>query len=298
MKEKQTLIQNLSFMALMAAINTVFSLVALFFPLASLLLTIALPMATVLVVLTCKLKYFPIYAVATLALSLLVTLDGMETTLFYLLPALIAGFAFGFLMKKKVFVGFIVLGVAFIQLGISYGSILLIRGLFETDMVAFFSRLLSIDQSPFASVIMPSFFFVIALAQTAFSFIVIHSEIQKFGYDIDTEIRHPIIFPLIALGTALLITVFSLFAPDVAYLLFAVCLYFSIFSFFSWWPFRTQKWLIFVGVLELLTLFIFAALFDSVSAPLNLLLVGLFFLPADILTLVTFYFKKPLKTIK
>ena len=55
-------------MALMAAINMVFSLVAMVFPFASLFLIIALPMASVLVVLTCKEKFYPIYAVATIFL--------------------------------------------------------------------------------------------------------------------------------------------------------------------------------------------------------------------------------------
>ncbi len=149
MKEKQTLIQNLTFMALMASINTVFCLVALFFPLASLLLTLALPMASVLVVLTCKEKYYPIYAVASLGLCLLVTLNGLETTLFYLIPALISGFVFGFFIKRKLFAGFVVLGVAWVQLGLTYGTILLIRGIFETDMILVFSTLLNLSSSPF-----------------------------------------------------------------------------------------------------------------------------------------------------
>lgn len=298
MKEKQTLIQNLTFMALMAAINTVFCLVALFFPLASLFLTLALLMASVLVALTCKEKYYPIYAVATLGLGLVVTINGIETTLFYLIPALISGFFFGFLIKRKWFAGFVVLGVSWIQLGLTYLTMLLIQGLFETDMTLVFSTLLNLSSSPYGEVIMPSFFFVIALAQTAFSFIMIQSEIKKFGFEIKTEENRTWLFPVISLGLFPLIVGFAFFLPSVSYLLLSVFVYFSLLSLVSLWPYKTQKWLAFVGVCELLTLFLFAALFDWVPSPLSLLLVGLFFLPTDVLAFITFCLKRHTKTIK
>ena len=298
MKEKQTLIQNLTFMALMAAINMVFSLVAMVFPFASLFLIIALPMASVLVVLTCKEKFYPIYAVATIFLSFLVTFNGPETTLFYVIPALASGFAFGFLIKRHIFSGWIILGASFLQLGISYLTMLAINGLYETDMVFFFAQLLAMDQSPFVNVIMPTFFYVIALAQSTFSFIVIQSETKKFGFRVKTELADQRWLPLSAGATLPLMVLGAWVAPWFAYLLLPCFLFFSILSFIALWPKRTQKLILIWGVCELLTLFLFAALFDWIESPLSLLLIGLFFLPSDILCLISFYFKKPSKTIK
>ncbi len=298
MKEKQSFIQNLAFMALMAAINMVFSLVALFFPFASLFLIIALPMASVMVVLVCKEKYYPIYAVATLCLSFLVTLNGPETTLFYLFPSLLSGFLFGFLIKRNVFSGWIILAASFLELGVSYITMLIINAIYETDMVAFFARLFAMDQSPFVGVIMPTFFFVLALAQSTLCFIVIQSETQKFGFRVKTEVADPRLLAWSSFATLPLMALGMWIAPWLSYLMLACFIFFSLFSFILVWPKRTQKIIIIWSISEFLTLFLFAAVFDWVQAPLSLLFIGLFFLPSDVLCLVSFYLKKDSKTIK
>lgn len=298
MKEKQTLIQNLAFMALMAAINMVFSLVALFFPLASLFLMIALPMASVMVVLVCKEKYYPIYALATLCLSFLATFNGPETTLFYLLPSLLSGFLFGFLIKRRIYSGWIILAVSALELAMSYMTMLLINVIYETDMVAFFARMFVMDQSPYIGVIMPTFFFVLALAQSAFCFIVIQSETKKFGFQVKTEVSNPKLLPWSAFATLPLMVLGAFVAPWLSYLMLPCFIFFSILSFILVWPKRTQKLNIIWSISEFLTLFLFAAVFDWVQAPLSLLFIGLFFLPSDVLCLLSFYFKTNTKTIK
>jgi len=177
-------------------------------------------------------------------------------------------------------------------------TMLIINALYETDMVGFFAVLLAMDQSPFVGVIMPTFFYVIALAQSTFSFIVIQSETKKFGFHVKTELADPRWLPLSAGATLPFIVLGAFVAPWLAYVLLPCFLFFSIFSFIVLWPKRTQKRIIIWGICELLTLFLFAALFECVAPPLSLLLIGLFFLPSDILCLISFYFKTPTKTIK
>ncbi len=298
MKEKQTFVQNLAFMAFMAAINMVFSLVATVFPFASLFLMIALPMASVMVVLVCKEKYYPIYAAATLLLSFLVTFNGPGTTLFYLLPSLLSGFLFGFLIKRHVFSGWIILAASCLELGVSYVTMLLINALYETDMVAFFARLFAMDQSPFVGVIMPTFFFVLALAQSTFCFIIIQSETKKFGFRVQTEISDPRLLSWSTFAPLPLMILGGFVAPWLSYLMLPCFIFFSLYSFILVWPKRTLNMVIIWGISEFLTLFLFAAVFDWVQAPLSLLFIGLFFLPSDVLCLVSFYLKKDHKTIK
>ena len=98
--KKDSLIRTICFMAFFVAINVVCSFVAVYAPLVSIILIIILPLTSAVVEINCKDRWFPIYAIATLGLSIVASLSAIDFTLFYLVPSIVTGYIFGLMAKK------------------------------------------------------------------------------------------------------------------------------------------------------------------------------------------------------
>ena len=59
--KRETLVQNIAFLAIMAAINVVLLLLATLLPYLLLFLTMILPFVSLLVTIYCKKRYYPMY---------------------------------------------------------------------------------------------------------------------------------------------------------------------------------------------------------------------------------------------
>ena len=94
-KKRETLLQNMTYMGIMAAINFIFILLSSFIPFLLFVLVFILPLASAVVTVFCKKRYYIIYFVVTGALCLLI---NAPDTMFYVIPSLITGFIFGFLI--------------------------------------------------------------------------------------------------------------------------------------------------------------------------------------------------------
>ena len=89
-KKKETLVQNITYMAIMAAINVVFVLITVLVPFLFFLIVFVLPLTSTIVTLHCKKRYFPIYAVATIGLCMICTMWQIGDTIFYVIPSVIS----------------------------------------------------------------------------------------------------------------------------------------------------------------------------------------------------------------
>ena len=93
LKKRETPVQNISYIGIMAAVNVVFVLISSFLPILFILLVFILPLTSVIVTIYCKKAYFPVYFVTNLALTFAVT-SGFSVfdTFIYVLPSLISGY--------------------------------------------------------------------------------------------------------------------------------------------------------------------------------------------------------------
>ena len=126
-KKRETLIQNISYMALMAAINVVFVLLTTFVPFLFFLIVFVLPLTSTIVMLFCRKRYFLIYAFATLGICLIVTLSNIGDTLFYVLPSIITGGLFGLLIEKNINNNVIIILATIAQSILTYATLPLIE---------------------------------------------------------------------------------------------------------------------------------------------------------------------------
>jgi len=276
LSKRETLTQNITYMAIMAAVNAIFSLIAALVPVVSLFLMIVLPLSSAIVFLFCKHRYYVIYAFATIALCLLVTIFDMSFTIFYVLPSLITGYLFGLFIKYRLHAIWIILITSIAQGLFSALTIPLINVLFEVNVIDTFKGIMQVTASTNVDIIIPTFLFFLALVQMVFSYIVVYFEINKFGYVINDEPLNTTLYSSIVIGWLVLIVPFAFFLPSGAYLLLALSFYFMFFLIFSHVAQRNKKTLIAFGVSLIVFLFFFAFLYPIVPDPLGLLLTGIY----------------------
>ena len=276
--KRETLVQNITYMAIMAAINAIFSLLAALVPTLSLFLMIVLPLSSAIVFLFCEHRYYPIYAAATVLICLLITIFDMSFTIFYVVPSILTGYLFGIFIKYKLHAIWIILITSIAQGLFTALTLPLIDLIFAINVIDAFKGILRLTDSLNVDIIIPSFLFYLALTQMVFSYIVIHSEINKFGYEINDAPINTSLYSLILLGIIASITPFIFLLPSGAYLLLSVSLYFMFFIAGSFIIAKNRRVLIAYGASLLAFLFLFAFLYPLTPAPFGLLLVGI--LPA------------------
>lgn len=223
-KEKETLLQNIAFMGLMAALNVLLSVLGTFVPIAGIFVLIFLPFFSAVVAMLCKWKYYPIYAFATLGVALCTTFwYTAEFTIFYLAPSLITGFLFGLCFKRQLSGTYSLLFTSIAQFGLTYIALLIINGIYDVDLIQTFLKLFKLDGNNTASIIVPSFIYLLSLAQMLLSYIVLQNEIKKFT---DDRVRESgALVKIVGLVIALSVIPFAFNYVDVSYLLMFISLF-------------------------------------------------------------------------
>lgn len=226
MKAKIRLTENITFMALFSAINVIAALLAMFFPGFSLILILILPLISAVVTIYTREKYYFIYAIATIFLSLLITMENMETTIFYVIPGVITGFIFGVMLRRNIPGQWIILAVSAIQMGLTYLSLPLINFIYQINMIDFFLTLFKLNNHPSIQSIIPLFILMLSLAQTTFSYMIISEDLPKLGIRANEtcwRFNHISAIILFAIGTP-----FAWFLPALAFIFWAIGVYFSV----------------------------------------------------------------------
>ncbi|NCA95790.1 MAG: DUF2232 domain-containing protein [Methanomicrobia archaeon] len=275
LNKRETLTQNITYMAIMAGVNAIFSLIAALVPVASLFLMIVLPLSSAIVFLFCRHRYYPIYAIATIVLCLLVTLFDMSFTIFYVVPSIITGYIFGLFIKLRLHAVWIILFASVAQSLFSALSIPLVNVLFEVNLIDTFKNFLNLSSSPHVDLIIPTFLFFLSLAQIVFSYVVVYNEIGKFGYTINDQPINILTMSLIIVGVLALIIPSVFLLPSGGYLLLAISFYFMFFVIITHIINKNYKTLIAIGVFLVGFLFLFALLYSVVPNPFGLLLCGI-----------------------
>lgn len=273
--KKETLTQNITYMAIMAGVNAVFSLIAAFFPILSFFLMIVLPLTSTIVFLFAKHKYYIIYAITTVALCLLVTMWDMSFTIFYIVPSILTGYLFGLFIQYKIQPIWTIFITTIAQALFFALTIPLINFVFEVDVIQTFFKAFLLNESLHVFHIIPSFLFLMALIQMSFSYLIISFEIDKFGYSINTSEININLFSILNLIFIIFIIPFVFIYPSASYLFLMISFYFAFYLIFNSKSFKKYFLLIIYLILGFLFIFLFALLYPLINAPFGLLILGL-----------------------
>lgn len=284
-KKRETLVQNITYMALMAAINVVFVLLTTFVPVLFFLIVFVLPLTSVIVTLLCKKRYFPIYAVATIGLCLLCTIWKIDDTIFYVIPSIISGFIFGIMVEKKIPSFWIIIATTILQIGFTYASIPLIKVMTGRDIILDFATVFDIANFQYLDYVTPCFIFFISLAQEILAFTIIKDELPKFGYELNEPANLPLSLSILLGSFIALAFIFMFIYGPVAYLMTLFALLLGIYAFVHLVILKNKIVYILLGASFIISFFLFAILFPLVKEPLGLIFINIFFFLEGIIVL-------------
>ena len=292
MKKKETLVQNISYMALMAAINVVFVLITRFVPILFFLIVFVLPLTSVIVTLHCKKRYFPIYAVATIGLCLICTIGQLYDTIFYVIPSVISGFVFGLLVEKKIPAFWIIISTTVIQILFTYVSIPLIDLITGQSIVNVFATAFGVKDFIYLDYVVPCFIFFMALAQEVLAYVIIREELPKFGYQLNEPKLLPLSLFIGLVISIILVVIFVFIYGPLAYLFTLFALLFAIYSIA--YLIMENKTVIYIllGTSAILSFFLFGIIYRYITQPLGLTLINIFFFTIAIIVLINNYLLK------
>ena len=277
-KKFTSVAQCITFMAIMAAINVIFVLLTTFVPFLLFLLVFVLPLSCTLVVLMCPKKYFLIYAFATIGLCLIVTIYNISDTLFYIVPSILTGFAFAICVEQKIPYSIAIMLATFIQFGLSYAAIPLIKLITHIDILLTIESAFNIEGIDNLLLFELSAVFIVSFMQEVVSFIVIRYGLQKMNYKIE-ERKDSILYLSFALLLNLFLSLLFVLLNWSVFIIFLMsAIYFGIFI--AIWIICLQKtinYFILLG-LSLVLIFVFAAVYSAFGMQAGLLvLIGYLF---------------------
>lgn len=195
--------------ALMGAINVIFALISSYLFAFSLIIMLFLPLASIIVAINIDLKFYPVYLLGTLALALVLNLGNIDNTLFFLLPILTSGLAFGLLIRHKVpdiLILLIVSGVNFLTLLI---TIPIINLIYDVNFLQVFASFIGFNNVEFGELVLPSILTLLAVMQTLITLVIVTQDAAYFRLEINTE-EWPYI-SLVNLGFSAIVTVLMFF---------------------------------------------------------------------------------------
>ncbi len=284
-KTRETLVQNMTYMAIMAAINVVFVLLTTFVPVLMFLIVFVLPLTSTMVTLFCKRRYFIIYAVVTVLLCMLVTMYNISDTLFYVIPSIITGFVFGIMVIYKVPAVWIIFATSIIQLGVSYLMIPFIEWLLGINIIDVFATAFGVIDFIYLDYVTPCFIYFLALVQCVLTYIVIRNELPKFHYETSNIRKHWYFEYIAELASFLLILVFALTYKPLSYLFLMSAIYFACFIAGEALYSGGKPMWISLPIALLVGLLAFAALYQYFEDPFGLLGMGIVLALIDIVSL-------------
>ena len=285
---RKGLAQNVAFLAVLAAVEAVLSLVLSFFPLASLFVTIFLPSVSALAAILAEKKYLPVYVVGSSLLAVAFGLHDLASSLFYVVPAILSGALLGFFLSSRFDFGLAIFLSSLLNMGCAYLSLPISKALPGLDFVEFALDLLGLSSMEGIKDLVPAFFFAYGTAGTALSSFFVIYLARRIGIE-DGEERKWASFLVVALGLAFSIVSLSINTASLAwsFLLGAMALLLTLLSLSSvikrnpWWLYAL------LVVLEFGALFLFAFLSSGTEGKDGFAFLPVFFLPVGLFALIS-----------
>ena len=301
LKKRETPVQNIAYIAIMAAINVVFVLISSALPILFILLVFILPLTSVIVTLYCKKLYVPIYAVTTLALCFGVSAGfSIFDTFIYVLPSLITGILFGLLIEKNVPSIYMIVGMSVVQYLLTSLTFLFINNVIT--QVNFFNsiyNMIGLSNFQFKGVLTDIFTYIIAEIQVVLTYIVIKYGLKRVGDEINLDIKYRFILYVALVINGIIMTLSHFYFPNYSVLITLIALPIAIYLLIDLLLKKNVAIYSSLGFLVIMFSFIFALLYPYVHAPNHLSLIYIFFIGVTIIdTLFNYCFKAKAKNIE
>jgi hypothetical protein len=266
-----SLINQLTFIAIISALQIIFLLLNQWTPFVGYWLTYFLPFFPLLVLIKTQWKGYLIYSFTSLVLILLLMSTPFEVMLFYWFPALILGTGYALAIKNRFSLFELVLGLSIMQFFTLYVLRIISLAIYEIDLLNFLYQLLDVMTLPNIELMNPIMIYIIALLQVFISVVLLLPFIERWRLPIMYQVffgKRLVVIYGVMLSLALLLT---LFAPQLAFYLLGPLTLLSLYA-YTYFFLRPLKFATY-GLLTGLFLypFINAMLSDILTGPFRIL---------------------------
>ena len=275
-KKRETLVQNIAYMAIMAAINVIFVLMTALLPPLMFVMVFVLPLTSAVVTLFCKKRYFPIYAITTVGLCLLTTSAiYIYDTFFYVIPSLITGFVFGLMIEKKVPAIYIIVGSTALRYILSYLTFLSLDLILpEINFIDALLSIFGLADFAFKDCFIHLFLYTLASIQTVFAYFILKREVKKLGFEVVLDIKLHYLLFIVGILIDFLAVMMVFIYPPLVYVFVVMNLPFMVYEIIN--LIYTRKTLIYILLVITLVVssIIFVACYTLIPHPLGIILVA------------------------
>ena len=282
-------VQSPTFVAMMCALNCVFLIVSEYFPLFSLLLTLGIPLLTCLASQKLSLRYILLFLTCTCLISMI----DFQNAIFYIFPGIIIGAILGILIKNRFNSLYVTIIASLVSLMLYVGANYLIELIYGVNMKAVFATVLNLSNGTFEKISL-MFFYIISLSQTLFTFIIIDGEKERLHLYINQDLLQ-VKWSMIYLGVSYLIILISyfLYYPlSLCMMIVSFVFAFAILLHFIFNNSNKKLNLIFLIILEVISLIIVMSSFNYLSKDLVAILPIIFTIPPLIVGLFDIIIQK------
>ena len=273
-QKKETVVQNIAYMAIMAAINVIFVLLTAVLPPLMFLIVFVLPLTSTIVTLFCKKRLFPIYFIVTVGLCLLVT-SGIYIfdTFFYVIPSLITGFVFGLLVQYKTPAIYVVLISTALQYVLTFLTFIIMnRIIADINFIDTLLAMFGLSDFVFKDVFVAIFLYTLASIQTVFTYVFIKYGIKMLGFEFNLELKNKWLpFLITCLSIVGAITLLFFYVP-LTYVFFIFMLPLIIYQLIALIYERKNLIYILLGVSVLIEAIVFALFYTKLPHPKGIIL--------------------------
>lgn len=225
---RKNLTRTITLMAMMCAVTVIMSLIGSIPNFLSVIIIIFLPITSTIVELNCEGKYYPIYALATIGLSIAASMWNFTYTLFYVLPSVATGFLFGLMTKKYIAPVWSIFAATCVQTLLSFALIPLTELVTGINIIDYTINLFASGWTDYKDYII-LIFFVVSLIQVILSFIACNSQLKKFGSVTKTVGKTDIAVSLASPISAACSVGFFFLYKGLCYLFIAITFFFTYF---------------------------------------------------------------------
>ena len=286
-QKKTNIVHNITYMAIMTAINLIFILLDRFLPFLTVLLILLLPFASAVVSYYCLKRYYIIYAIANIGLCFI-----FIESLFYVVPAICTGFVIGLLLDKKVHPFWMLLSSVVIEAVLAFAFIPLINLMTGSDLIKTTFELFRLKDFAYKPHLMYLAILFVAFAQCTLTHFIMLSEIKKIGIETNTCVDSFGPYILGLLTTLIVALIFALTYSPLSLAFVALSFYFAIFLLFDIALCKKPLVYVCLGFLLTVAFFLFVIFYTKIEKPLGFVLVSLFSLAVSITSFVNNYLLK------
>ena len=291
LKKRETPVQNIAYIGIMAAVNAVFVLISSLLPILFILLVFILPLTSVIVTMYCKKFYIPVYFIVTLALTFAITAGfSIFDTFIYVFPSLVTGCLFGLLIEKNVPGIYIFIIVTIAQYVLTYLTFIFIdKVVTQVNFYNAIYQIIGLEYFAYKGVLTIIFTYVIAQMQIALTYILVKYEMIRIGREINLNIsfRFSLYIVTVVGGTITMLSIF--FFPEWSLLFTLLVLPITVFELFDLLMKKNMVIYIVLGIGIIASGFVFALLYPLTPSPNQLSLLYVLFAVVTIIDIIFNY---------